>query len=50
MRPLSSLISPRKPPAGRLPEAPRHGTEKGSPQPKPARKRCLNEAAHKLDR
>ncbi|HET8977355.1 MAG TPA: hypothetical protein VFN87_04305 [Solirubrobacteraceae bacterium] len=51
MRNLSSLLAHRKPTDQRPVESPRRGTEKGSAEPKPApRKRCLNEAAHKLDR
>lgn len=50
MRHLSSLIESRKLSERRSPDRPRHGTEKTQNEPKPAPKRCLNEAAHKLDR
>jgi hypothetical protein len=50
MRNLQSLISGRtsashRPSGGRRPEA-----EKQASESKPKPKRCLNEAAHKLDR
>jgi hypothetical protein len=50
MRNLSSLVAPRKSSAKQPTESTRRGTEKDSSESKPARKRCLNEAAHKLGR
>lgn len=50
MRTLSSLIARRKEAVRRPPEAGHRRTEKREGEDKPARKRCLNEAAHKLDR
>jgi hypothetical protein len=50
MRNLSSLIARRKSPAKQPTESTRRGTDKDSSESKPAPKRCLNEAAHKLGR
>jgi hypothetical protein len=50
MRHLPSLITHRKPSARPSTDSGRRAPAKGSPEPKPVRKRCLNEAAHKLDR
>jgi hypothetical protein len=53
MRNLTSLIAPRKGSAKQMAESPRRGTQKSSAsaaESKPVRKRCLNEAAHKLSR
>lgn len=53
MRPLSSLTLPRKASERRNSDAQRRGAEQrasASENNKPARKRVLNEAAHKLDR
>lgn len=51
MRNLSSLIARRKEAVRRPVETARRGTDKRQSEPdKPAPKRCLNEAAHKLDR
>lgn len=50
MRNLPTLIAPRKSSDKQPPESTRRGTDKGSSESKPAPKRCLNEAAHKLGR
>lgn len=54
MRTLSSLIARGKSPARRPLKHARRSEEKrpeeARPAPRPAPKRCLNEAAHKLDR
>lgn len=55
MRPLSSLNLPRKASGRRDSDAQRRGAQQQRPSAsetndKPVRKRCLNEAAHKLDR
>jgi hypothetical protein len=50
MRPLRSPLSIRIPPVGRPSGERRSGTDKRAGEPKPARKRSLNEAAHKLGR
>jgi hypothetical protein len=50
MRPISMPLSARKHPAPQPPQSRRPGEEKAGAAPKPAPKRCLNEAAHKLDR
>jgi hypothetical protein len=50
MRNLTSLIAQRKRSVKQLPEDSRRGTAKDSTESRPVRKRCLNEAAHKLSR
>ncbi len=50
MRNLTSLISAPKSPDRRPPVDARREAEKRPTESKPKPKRCLNEAAHKLDR
>lgn len=50
MRNLSTLIARRKEAMRRQHEAGHRQAEKREGEDKPVRKRCLNEAAHKLDR
>ncbi|HEX4011170.1 MAG TPA: hypothetical protein VHX62_14220 [Solirubrobacteraceae bacterium] len=50
MRPLRSQLSVRIPPVRRPSGEGRSGTDKAPSEPKPPRKRSLNEAAHKLGR
>ena len=51
MRPTLSSLSARIPSVSRpAPEQRRPAEEKASTPPRPQPKRCLNEAAHKLDR
>lgn len=53
MRPLSSLNLPRKASGRRDSDAQPRGAQQqrsANETNKPVRKRCLNEAAHKLDR
>jgi hypothetical protein len=48
MRPTPSPVSTRIPPVDRPSADRRPGDEKSQTESKPPRKRCLNEAAHKL--
>jgi hypothetical protein len=51
MRNLTSLLSSRTSPTSRASaERPAAKDDKRTADPKPVRKRCLNEAAHKLGR
>ena len=50
MRPTLSSLSARIPSVNRPTSERRPAEEKASTPPRPAPKRCLNEAAHKLDR
>ena len=50
MRPTLSSLSVRLPSVSRPSTERRVTEEKASTTPRPAPKRCLNEAAHKLDR
>jgi hypothetical protein len=50
MRPLSPPPTPRQQPPARPPESRSKRDEKSASESKPARKRSLNEAAHKLQR